>query len=96
MAEIDVEAAAILERVKAGQEEVFPAAVVNAILDGASSVKVLREHRGLTQKQLAQAAGLNPVYLSQIERGERTGSLATLSALAKALNVDPAMLLPDR
>lgn len=94
MAEIDAEAGAILERVKAGQEEVFPAAVVNAILDGANPVKALREHRKMTQRALAGAAGINAVYLSQIERGERAGSLATLSALAKALNVDPVMLLP--
>jgi DNA-binding XRE family transcriptional regulator len=94
MAETDEEAAAILERVKAGQEEVFPAEVVHAILDGANPVKVLREHRRMTQKDLAATAGINAVYLSQIERGERAGSLATLSALAKALNVDPAMLFP--
>lgn len=84
----------IRARVARGEEEVFPAEVVNAILDGVSPVKVLREHRMMKQKDLAAAAGINPVYLSQIERGERAGSLATLSALAKALNVDPAMLLP--
>ena len=42
----------------------------------------------MTRKQLAGAAGINPLYLSQIERGVRTGSARTLSALSKALGVD--------
>ncbi len=42
----------------------------------------------MTQRHLAGAAGINPLYLSQIERGVRTGSARTLSALAEALGVD--------
>ena len=42
----------------------------------------------MTQRQLARSAGINPLYLSQIERGRRTGSARTLSALAVALGVD--------
>ena len=37
--------------------------------------------------EIAQAAGISPLYLSQIERATRTGSVATLAALAKALDV---------
>ncbi len=43
---------------------------------------------GMTQKQLASSVGINALYLSQIERGRRTGSARTLSALAEALGVD--------
>ena len=42
----------------------------------------------MTQKQLASSVGINVLYLSQIERGRRTGSARTLSALAEALGVD--------
>ena len=65
----------------------IPAEVVNAILDGENPIKVWREYRGLTQRQLADAEGISKPYLSQIETGKRKGSTDILSALAKALKV---------
>ena len=73
---------------KAAGDESFPAAVVDRLLAGESPIKVYRDHRGLTQKQLANAAGINAVYLSQIETGKRTGSAKTLASIAGALDVD--------
>jgi DNA-binding XRE family transcriptional regulator len=70
-----------------GEDELIPSEVVFAILDGENPVKVWREFRGLTQAQLADAAGISKPYLSQIETGKRKGSTDVLSALAKALNV---------
>ncbi len=70
-----------------GQDELIPSEVVNAILDGENPIKVWREFRGLTQGQLADAAGISKPYLSQIETGKRKGSTDILSVLAKALNV---------
>ena len=55
---------------------------------GENAIRVYRDHRGMTQKQLAGAAGINPIYLSQIERGRRTGSTRTLAAIAGVLGVD--------
>ncbi len=72
---------------RAGGES-FPAAVVDHLLAGENPIRVYRDHRGLTQKQLADAAGINPVYLSQIETGKRTGSTKTLVSLADALDVE--------
>ncbi|MEW6242598.1 MAG: helix-turn-helix domain-containing protein [Chloroflexota bacterium] len=77
-------AKAELER---GEDELIPAEVVFAILEGENPVKVWREFRGLTQQQLAEAAGISKPYLSQIETGKRKGSADILSALAKVLNV---------
>ncbi|MEW6029071.1 MAG: helix-turn-helix domain-containing protein [Chloroflexota bacterium] len=77
-------AKAELER---GEDELIPAEVVFAILDGENPVKAWREFRGLTQQQLADAAGISKPYLSQIETGKRKGSADILSALAKALQV---------
>lgn len=85
---------ALYDAAKARKSEAFPAEVANAILDGASPVKVFREYRGLTQAALAKAAGIGKLYLSQIETGRRTGSLATLRALAKALRVDLDLIAP--
>ncbi len=70
------------------EEESLPVEVVDRLLAGESPIAVFRRHRGLRQRHLAEAAGINPVYLSQIERGKRTGSIRTLAALAKALRVE--------
>jgi DNA-binding XRE family transcriptional regulator len=66
-------------------EELIPSEVTYAILDGANPVRVWREHRGLTQQQLAQTAGISVPYLSQIESGKRVGSAEVLGALARRL-----------
>ena len=42
----------------------------------------------MTQRQLAEKVGISPLYLSQIERGVRTGSVTTLAAIANALSVE--------
>lgn len=47
----------------------------------------LRAARGLTQQELAEAAGTNNVQISQWEGGERGISTKHLPGLAKALNV---------
>ena len=73
---------------KAAGGESFPAAVVDRLLAGESPIRVYRGHRGLTQKQLADRAGINPVYLSQIETGKRTGSARTLASIASALDIE--------
>ena len=67
--------------------ESFPIEVVDQLLDGQHPIRVYRNYRGLTQNELAAAAAINAVYLSQIETGKRTGSAKTLAALAKALQV---------
>ncbi len=77
-------AKAELER---GEDELIPSEVVFAILDGENPIKVWREYRGLTQQQLADAAGISKPYLSQIETGKRKGTTEILSAIAKALDV---------
>ena len=71
----------------AAGEELVPADVTYAILDGANPIKVWRKHRGLTQQQVADRAGISKAYLSQIESGQRKGSMDILSAIAKALDL---------
>lgn len=83
----DVRAYDEAKRMLAAGEELVPSAVTYAILDGASPVRAWREARGLTQQQLAEAAGISIPYLSQIEAGNRKGSAEVLAALARALRV---------
>jgi transcriptional regulator with XRE-family HTH domain len=54
-----------------------------------------RHERGLTLARVAEAAGLNVGYLSQIENDKASPSLACLSALAGALDVPIAWFLVD-
>ncbi|MFN2154399.1 MAG: helix-turn-helix domain-containing protein, partial [Anaerolineae bacterium] len=91
-----VEAAEMLRDVRAYDEakqaiaegeELVPSEVTYAIMDGAHPIRVWREHRGLTQQQLAKAAGISVPYLSQIESGKRQGSAEVLAAIAKELGL---------
>ena len=55
-------------------------------------IKELRTARGLTQLGLAEAAGLDKMAVSRIERGEREPLFSTLRALARSLDVEPGEL----
>ena len=68
--------------------ERIPSDVVNALLDGLNPIKIWRKHRGINQKSLAEMVGIRPAYLSQIETGERDGSVQVLRKIASALKVD--------
>ena len=89
-------ASEILGRIKRGEEETFPFAIIKRIGSGESAIKVYREHRSLTQKQLAAKVGINPVYLSQIETGVKNGSFETISGIARALRVGIELIAPAR
>ena len=85
----------LYDRARVEDEESFPIDVADRLLVGENAVRVYRDHRGMTQKQLAEAAGINAVYLSQIERGRRTGSARTLAAIATALSIEVDVLIRD-
>ncbi|MRI57355.1 LexA family transcriptional regulator [Methylobacterium sp. DB1607] len=54
-----------------------------------------REARGLSQEDLADAAGISSGYLSRMERGERNVSLKNLAKIAQALRVPERDLVTD-
>lgn len=91
----DAEDLADLERFDRKDDGVrIPAAVAFATADGAHPVKAWREHKGMTLQALADAAGLSKPFVSQIERGKRAGTAATLKKLAGALGVPVQVLMP--
>ena len=53
----------------------------------------LREERGWTLEQFADAAGMNELQIGHIERGASDPKLSTILKLAKALKVRPDELL---
>jgi DNA-binding XRE family transcriptional regulator len=77
---------AAMEAIAAG-EPLTPGEVLFAILDGKSPIRAWREYRGMSQKALAEAAGITSGYLSQLESGVRTGSAEVLSVIAERLNI---------
>ena len=62
----------------------------------------VRERRiaaGMSQEELAFAAGMKRSYLSDLERGTRNPSVRALGRIAGALGIEAAVLLatrPDR
>ncbi|WP_339820687.1 helix-turn-helix transcriptional regulator [uncultured Paracoccus sp.] len=56
-------------------------------------IKELRQARGWTQEQLADLAGTNKGYISQLESGKREPSAETLRSLAAAFNVEAAHMI---
>lgn len=71
----------------------LPGDVVFAVLaDQENPIRVMRRHRKLTQKQLAEAVGLSAGYLGHLEAGRRSPSSKTRHALARALGCDAYFL----
>jgi ribosome-binding protein aMBF1 (putative translation factor) len=64
----------------------IPFEVTSAILDGTSPIRAWREHRGLSQSDLAQAAAIGETQLMEMEAGTRTPTPAALQRLARALH----------
>lgn len=77
-----------MRRRAAGEDETVPFEVVQRLSDGDNPVRVWREHRGLKVGALAARAGISQPYLSQIEAGKKDGTLKTMAAIARALDVD--------
>jgi transcriptional regulator with XRE-family HTH domain len=58
-------------------------------------IRDLRLRRGLTVQQLAEATGLSKGFVSQVENGRTSPSLATLSDLARSLETSVAWLVVE-
>src|SRR5580700_5961631 len=61
-----------------------------------SEVRRNRAKRGMTRRQLAQASETSERYLAQIESGAGNPSVSVLRAIAQALDLPAAALLPEQ
>jgi len=78
-----------IAELEAGGDEVIPAGVANRLLGGKEHpVKVWREHRGMTQAELADKTGVSQGQVALIEGGRRQGTVDVLKRIAEALSVD--------
>lgn len=66
-----------------------------AYLSIGTKLRTIRDERKLSQRELAQKAGISPNAISLIERDESSPSVATLQSLATALNVKISYFFDD-
>ena len=57
------------------------------------NVRRLRKARGMSQEELAFECEMKRSYVSDVERGTRNPSIKAVARLAKALKVEPDVLL---
>jgi transcriptional regulator with XRE-family HTH domain len=58
-------------------------------------LRKLRAERGLSQIAMAQALGLSPSYLNQLEQNQRPLTVAVLLKISRALGVDVQQFSED-
>jgi len=61
----------------------------------AGNVRRLRAERGLSQEELAEAAGVHRTYIGMLERGEKNVTIYNIERIARALDVQPSSLLME-
>ena len=70
-----------------GEEEAIPEEFANRLIDGENPIRVYRELRGLSAKELADKTGISAAFLSEIENGKKDGGVSTLKKIAQVLRV---------
>jgi len=75
-------------RIERGDDELIPLTITERRLAGESPVRIWRDHRALTQEELAKVSKVSRGMIAAIEAGHKTGGIATLKKLAAALKVD--------
>jgi transcriptional regulator with XRE-family HTH domain len=70
-----------------------PADSTGVIRIVATNVRSMRKAAGLSQEELADRAGVDRTYVSQVERQLRNVTILVLAQLAQALRTTPDSLL---
>lgn len=73
----------------------YPCVATDIVQIVGSTVRRLREERGISQEEFAHLAGLDRSFYGRIERGTQNIALKTLCIVATSLQVHPAVLLED-
>ena len=93
--DMEDEAAAEAARIRRENgEEYLPGDMVHRIIDGENALKVWREYRGFSQRELAEKAGCRPATVSELENEKEQGRVKLWQALARALAVDIDAIVP--
>lgn len=60
-----------------------------------ATIKRFREEKGTTLREMAKDVGVSPSFLSQVEQGKSSPSLATLKSIADALETTVGDIIGD-
>lgn len=67
----------------------FKVVLMNEIVNHiGTKIKQFRKQKGLTQAELAEKINVDPKYISRLETGTSSPSIATIAKLGEVLNVD--------
>lgn len=75
------------------RQETFPEEVADRLFDGENKLRVYREYRKQSRKELAKKVGISESYISHMELGKRKGSAGKLKKIAEALNIEVDLLI---
>jgi hypothetical protein len=75
----------VLAQAAAGEQ--LPHEMVKRLCEE-NPLRVWWEYRGFSGRKLAAAAGISSAYLSDIENGNKDGSISVLKRIAEILRVD--------
>jgi ribosome-binding protein aMBF1 (putative translation factor) len=91
----DAADAAFARKAIARNEETISEAEMDELLAAKTPLAFWRKKRGMTQAELAKAAGIAQGFLSEIESGLKTGDVTVLQRIAVALEISLLDLVPD-
>jgi ribosome-binding protein aMBF1 (putative translation factor) len=91
----DATDAAVARKAINRNEETLSEAEMDELLAARTPLAFWRKKRGLTQADLARAAGIAQGFLSEIESGLKTGDVTVLQRIAAALEISLLDLVPD-
>ncbi|MGA8298909.1 MAG: helix-turn-helix domain-containing protein [Terriglobales bacterium] len=74
-------------RLENSEDELIPLAMVERQMRGEPALRLWREHRQLTQEELAKKARVSRALIAAIETKRKSGSVSTWKRLGAALNV---------
>jgi len=85
-----------IQKERARERGLIPQEIVRrTVLDDVPAVKAWREYIGMTQQELADAAGIKQPVLARIETGVSKPRRSTLMKLARAMNLTLEQLEPE-
>jgi DNA-binding XRE family transcriptional regulator len=74
-------------RIETGDDELVPLEITERRLHGEAPLRIWRDHRKLTQHQLAKKSKVSRALIAAIETNRKSGSVSTWKKLAAVLNV---------
>src|SRR5271157_4863210 len=81
------DAAKLRLRSKDGEDELIPLEFTERRLRGEPALRIWREHRKLTQEQLAKKSKVSRALIAAIETNRKSGSVTTWKKLGAVLDV---------